>query len=418
MVEATPPNVHLIAIGAELLSADRLETNSHEIQAQLMENGFRVGRCVVVDDRVEEITRVIRTASEEADFIITTGGLGPTEDDVTREAAAKAAGVPLEENAEALADIEQFFRVRNRDFSASNRRQALIPKGATLLRNPIGTAPSFRVKVNAATLFCLPGVPSEMRELIKKEVLPCMLQGRDPSLSRTVIATVHLCGLTESSANDQIRDILQAKDPRAGITVHSSVITLKLTSRSPDAESLVEKTKRRLYDIFGDIIFGEGDDNRIENATGRLLIDKGISFATAESCTGGLIGHLLTSVPGISQVFMEGAITYSGDVKARTLGVPQEMMESHGQVSREVAEAMALGIAKRAGTRAGLGITGIAGPTGGTPEKPVGRVHMAAALDGRATAKEYTFSGNRDQIKARSARLALNLLRRVILDAE
>jgi nicotinamide-nucleotide amidase len=409
------PAIQCIAIGSELLSADRLDTNTHEIQGMLLEAGLRVRRCALVDDDAGEIARAVKTAAASSDAVICTGGLGPTADDVTREGVADAAGVPLVEDAAALADIEAFFRTRGRGIAASNRRQALIPEGGEKLTNPLGTAPGFVKAVRGTPVYCLPGVPSEMRALMKDGVVPRLLSGLAARPARIVQARVHIAGITESSVNDQIEEVLSTPGLLVSIMAHQSTITIKLTAEGEGAQALVDASKKKLGSIFGDRIFSEGEVQRMEEVVGKLLIERGITLGLAESCTGGLAGHLMTDVPGISAVFLEGAVAYSVEAKKRTLKVPEKVIEEHGQVSREVAKAMAKGIAERAGARAGIGITGIAGPGGGTVEKPVGTVHMAVFLDGELRDRKYVFGGDRDMIKMRSARLALDLLRRAVL---
>jgi nicotinamide-nucleotide amidase len=415
MTEKKEAIAHVIAVGSELLSGDRLETNAREIQEMLLDLGLRVGRCVVVGDDREEIASILRASADAADFIIATGGLGPTVDDVTREGAAGAAGVELVENSRALAEIEAFFRDRGREMKASNRRQALVPEGGEVFANPLGTAPGFMVRVKGKPVYCLPGVPAEMRGMMKKNVLPLIRDRLGTRRSNLVQSKVFLIGLTESSVNDRIMDLLQGKDPRCGITVTDSVITIRLLSSGPNAGAALERAKKRLRETFGDRIFAEDGEGRLEEVVGRLLIEQGVTLALAESCTGGLLSHMITGVPGISAVYVQGLVTYAGEAKTRLLGVAEELMIQEGQVSREVAEAMARGAAGRAGTRAGIGITGIAGPGGGTKEKPVGLVHMAVWLDGKVKAREYRFSGDRGMIKRRAAHLALDLLRRCIL---
>jgi nicotinamide-nucleotide amidase len=409
------PVVHCIAIGSELLSADRLDTNSQEIQRILLDAGIRVGRCSVVDDDVRQIAVEVKAAVESAELVICTGGLGPTTDDVTREAVAEAAGVPLVEDPKALADIEAFFRTRGRRIAASNRRQALVPEGGEVLSNPLGTAPGFVKSVEGKPVFCLPGVPAEMRALMREAVVPRLVAAAGSLQVEIAQARVHIAGITESSVNDQIQEILSAPELRVGITAHQSIITIELSAEGEGAADRVEGVKQKLYAIFGDRIFSEGATDKVEDVVGRLLIEQGITLALAESCTGGLVGHLMTDVAGISSVFLEGVVAYSVEAKMRTLKVPEDVIQKHGQVSREVAGAMAQGVAERAGARAGIGITGIAGPGGGTPEKPVGTVHMAVFLDGKIRDKKYVLGGDRDMIKMRSARLALDLLRRTVL---
>jgi len=408
------PRFHVIAVGDELLRGERTETNSREIQALLLAKGVRVSRVVVVGDEEREIAREVKASAARAEGVIVTGGLGPTEDDVTRSAVAAASGRPLREDPRALADLERFFRRLGREMKPSNRRQALVPEGAEVLPNPVGTAPAFRVPVEGTPVFCLPGVPQEMRLLMREAVLP-FVERLPGAGARPAFAAIRLIGPTESTMNDRMEDLLAAGDPRVGITVRHSVITVTLTSDGPGAAERVERARAALLERFGDRVFSPDGTEELEEAVGRLLMERGVTTAVAESCTGGLVSHLLTRVPGISAVFLEGAVTYSGEAKERRLGVPRELLERHGQVSRPAAEAMALGVARGAGARAGLGVTGIAGPGGGTAGKPVGLVHMAAVVDGTLRSAEYRFSGDRDMVQQRAARYALDLLRRTVL---
>jgi len=409
------PQVQVIAVGAELLNGSRLETNSNEIQRMLMDSGFKVGRSVIVDDKVDEIVEEIRIGARKADFVIVTGGLGPTEDDITREAAAEAAGTQLIEDEGAFEDIARFFKRMKRDLDLTNRRQALIPKGGTRIVNNHGTAPAFYISIDKALVFCLPGVPSEMRFLMKDEVIPSMKEAAGDHVKRASTSKVHIIGMNESSVNSQAKKILSAKDPVAGITAHNCVISISLYSEGPGADDRVSKAEAFLHKTFGRKIYASGEDRAIEQAVGSLLIDKNITFSLAESCTGGLVGHLFTQVSGISEVFLEGVVSYSGEAKIRSLGVPLDLLETHGQVSSQTAEAMARGVVDRTGAQLGLSITGIAGPGGGTEEKPVGLVYIAVCFNNEVKVKECRFTGDRGQVKNRSAITAIGFIRSVVL---
>ena len=407
--------LEVLAVGAELLSGARLETNAHYIQRRLDPEGIRVTRVTVLEDDEAAIAGAIRSAARRADAVVVTGGLGPTEDDRTRAAAARALSVPLVEDPEALRSVEAFFTARNRPLKASNRRQALVPEGAEVIPNPVGTAPAFRVLVDEVPVFNLPGVPSEMKRILEDAVVPRLveLRGGEVETARTKI---HAVGLPESEAGDRIAGLMRGDDPRTGITVHDARLTVSLASEGPGAARRVAEAAALVREAFGKHVFAEGGEPDLEGAVGRILIRRKIPFALAESCTGGLIGHRFTEVPGISSVFMEGMVVYQGEAKQRALGVPETVLKAYGEVSAETAEAMARGAAKRAGARLALAVTGIAGPGGGTAEKPVGLVHMAVCFDDEITAKRYLFSGDRSQVKRRTATFALDLIRRVVME--
>jgi len=413
----SPPLAEIIAAGDELLRGDGFDTNSREIQALLLDAGVRTRRSIVVGDAISEIADVMRAAAKRADVIIVTGGLGPTEDDVTREAAAAAAGTELEERTDALASIETYFARIRRPMREGNRRQALVPRGAAVIFNPVGTAPGFTMPLGASRLFCLPGVPREMRSMMEESVLP-RLRDLLAGAPRPARRKIHLAGVPESSANSRIRDVMRGKDPMTGMTAHDMVVTVTLTSFAPEAERVVDEAAARVRAEFGDRVIGEGEGVTLQGAVAGLLIDRNITLATAESCTGGLVGFLLTSVPGVSAVYRQGFVTYAGEAKVRALGVDPGILEQHGEVSVETARAMAEGAAARAGCRASIAITGIAGPGGGTDDKPVGLVCVAARLDGKTAFRELRFGGDREMVRKRSAMAALDLLRRLILGVE
>ena len=408
------PLAEIVAVGEELLRGDVVDANSPEIESLLLEAGVSTRRVTLVGDDVNDVAALLNEASKRSDMVVVAGGLGPTEDDVTREAAARAAGVDLEEDPGALESIAAWFGKTGRPMREDNKRQALLPRGARILANGKGTAPGFRMPLGRACLFALPGVPAEMRAMMKKSVVPSLGE-LFPTCRSIARRSIHLAGVPESSANSRIRELMTGKDPRVGLTVRDTVVTVTITSSSKDAEALVEKAARRVRDEFGDRVFGEGGDTTLPSAVARILIDRSISLATAESCTGGLVGALLTGVAGVSAVYKEGITAYSVEAKIKTLGVDAAVIEKHGQVSTETAAAMAEGAARRAACRAAIGITGIAGPGGGTEEKPVGLVCIAAHFDGTTVVRELRFAGDREMVRVRSALSSLDLLRRLIL---
>jgi len=421
------PDIEICTIGEELLCGDRVDTNSSEIQAMLLRSGLRTRRCTVVGDEIDAIAVIVREGARRAAAFIVTGGLGPTEDDVTREALAVAANAPLEEDPAALAGLEAFFRKVGRPILPGNRRQALIPRGAEVMPNPVGTAPGFVIKIGKCWVFCLPGVPSEMRAMMTDCVRP-RLEVFFPDVPRVVRHSVHLVGVPESVVNQRLLALMESSaDLQVGMTAHQGVVTIKLTSFAPDpvGRAAVDAGTRYVRREFGDRVLGEGEGFSLAQAVVELLIERNITLATAESCTGGLVGFLVTQVPGASRIYLEGAVTYASEAKVRTLGVPRELLAAHGEVSAEVAQAMAQGAAERAGCRAAVvgcraavAITGIAGPGGGTPEKPVGLVYIAAHLDGRTVHRRLQLVGGREVVRRRSAMAALDLLRRMVLGVD
>jgi len=412
---STAPCAEIIPVGNELLRGDAVDTNSKEIQARLAEAGVRTVRSTVVGDDAGAIADAVGSAAERSHVVVVTGGLGPTEDDITREGLAAAAGVELEMRPDALESIKAFFERIGRPMPAGNRCQAMAPAGSRVIANPVGTAPGFEMKLGKSLIFCLPGVPVEMRAMIEAGVLPAV-RGAFPGAPSMARRTLRMIGVPESSANDRIRDLMRSGDPLLGMTAHDMVITITIASFAADGRAKVDGAAEKILAEFGDRIFAEGRDATLAGRVIEMLRERTLTVATAESCTGGLIGYHLTSVPGASDVFREGYVTYTGEAKSRLLGVPPGLIAAQGEVSAAVACAMASGAAEKSGCSASIAVTGIAGPGGGTAEKPVGLVHMAATVAGRTEHKELRFGGGRDAVRRRTAMCALDLLRRMLLD--
>lgn len=406
-----------VAVGTELLRGRGTDTNSSRIQERLLGLGIESTRATVVGDAIDQIADLLGKAADRSDLVLVTGGLGPTADDRTREAAARAAGCDLVEDREALAGVEAFFQRLGRAMKPGNRCQALLPRGAAVLPNPAGTAPGFSLRLKGAWCFFLPGVPREMEVMLDERVVP-FIESTWPHGRRAACRRlIHLAGVPESEANERIRDLMEGRDPEVGMTARDMVLTLSILSFSPDAERLVDEAARAVRAEFGSKVIGEGEGVTLQGVLVKMLVERDITLSLAESCTGGLVGRLVTDVPGASAVFLEGVVAYSVAAKQRTLGIPADLIERHGQVSAEVARAMAEGVAGRTGSRAAVGITGIAGPGGGTPEKPVGLVYVAASFDGRTEWRELRLGGSREMVRRRSAIAALSLLRDVIFEA-
>lgn len=404
----------ILSVGEEILAGDILDTNALEIGERLRQRGFRIRRIQVTGDGIEEIAGALAEACRGVRLLIVTGGLGPTRDDLTRDGLARALGVELEEDPEAVEKIAGFFRRIGRKMAASNRIQALRPHGSRFLDNRRGTAPGLAAELDGVPIYVLPGVPPEMRLMLEEQVLPELDARFGPGQPPARIK-VRAHGLAESVAGDRIADLMGDQQQVAiGITVSDGLLTVSLTARQDDplaGRILVEEKATQVEQRLGRAVFGR-DDATLQQTVVQQLVAKGHRLAIAESCTGGLVSRLVTDVAGSSAVFLEGQVTYSNEAKMRRLGVPADLLEHHGAVSAEVAAAMAAGAAAQAGVEAAISTTGIAGPGGGTEAKPVGLVYLGLSLDGRCATRKVILSGDREMIRMRAARCALDLLRR------
>lgn len=412
--------VEVVAIGDELVHGHSVDTNSAEIARTMAECGFAIGRGTVVGDDPGHLSAALVDAASRGDVVVATGGLGPTEDDRTRDVVAALLGVGLAFDAPSWEAVLELWRSRvpNRPIPESNRRQAMFPEGVEILPNPIGTAPGFRADMpSGAQLFVLPGVPREMRRMLEFEVLPRVLGGRE-GLRPVALHTLAVLGPSEAELGELLQTEMQpGRDPAVGVTAKDGLLIVRILARGPDldaARGAAAAEANRLAPRLGGWLVGggPGDDGvRLEGlVAARLLRDVAdpVTCATAESCTGGLVAGALTDVPGISAAFLGGAVTYSNAAKVRDLGVPAGLIERYGAVSEPVAEAMARGVCGRTGARLGVAITGVAGPGGGSPGKPVGAVCFATCADGvlRTWRRDFPDLG-RSWIRQRAAGEAL-----------
>lgn len=407
----------IVAVGTELLLGQVVDTNSAEIAQGLAELGIDCYFQTHVGDNPLRLAAVLGQALVRSDVVIVTGGLGPTEDDLTKEALAAVAGKRLQLHPEALAQVRGYFERLGREMPENNLRQAMIPEGAEILPNRVGTAPGVYLKVHGAHVFCLPGVPGEMRAMWKEEVAPRLSRlagGPSVILSKTL----RFYGIGESALEERVKDLLHGENPTVAPYASVGEVRLRITAKadSPgEAARIIEPVEREIRSRAGRFLYGEGDDT-LERVAGRLLRERGKKLAVAESCTGGLITHRITNVPGSSAYLRQGWVVYSNEAKVEQLGVRPETLARHGAVSEPVAAEMAQGALQRSGADLAVAVTGIAGPGGGTEEKPVGTVCFALATPGGTRTWTARFAGSREEIKWRSASEALNLVRLALLE--
>jgi nicotinamide-nucleotide amidase len=406
----------IIAVGTELLSGGVLDTNSLYLSEELMLIGLETAFKTVVGDDEKDMEEALRQAFGRVDAVIVTGGIGPTEDDITRKVIAKIIKKRLVLNEDALKAIHARLAGRGKEFAMSNDRQALVPSGARLLQNPIGIAPGFYSSDEGVFIAILPGVPQEMRAMFSEGLRPILEErfGGRMFIRRRILRT---CGLSESAVNQALQDILKRGVPVVGLTAKETGVDIRVIARGSNAEqsqALVDRTDTAIRDNLGDAVYGV-DDQELEEVVGVLLKQRRLKLAVAESCTGGLLGGRITSIAGSSEYFERGAVVYSYLAKTEMLGVPRDLIERHGAVSSEVAEAMALGIQRAAHTDLGLAVTGIAGPGGGTEKKPVGLVCTALASAQGVKIAEHRFLGTREQVRIRASQMALDMVRRYLI---
>jgi len=409
-------NAEIIAIGSEMLTPFRVDTNSLWLTERLNAIGVEVRLKTIVGDDEARLEEAISDALRRSEIVISTGGLGPTEDDVTRKVYARVLKRRLVLHHSTLEKIRARFAKRGIPMPAINERQALILEGATLLENDHGTAPGMLIEDGGRTAILLPGPPREMKPMYSTLVEPVLRQ----TVGEMFILRLKLSifGLSESRVDELAAPIYtRYTNPATTILVKNGEIELHLTAQArseAEAQSRLDQLGGELEEALGDVVYSRSNES-LEQVVGGALRRRGYTVATAESCTGGLLAGRLTEVPGSSHYFNEGVITYSNEAKIARLGVPRELIEAHGAVSEEVALAMARGVRERAGATFGLGITGIAGPGGGSEAKPVGLVYIGLADDEGAKAFRMVFPGDRHFIRILAVNSALDMLRRRIL---
>ena len=402
----------IIFTGTELLLGQVLNTHAQYLGRELSALGIGISRHTTVGDDWDELRKVLREALERAELVITTGGLGPTTDDITLAAIADVLGLPLVLNETVLSWIEEYFAKRNQPVPENLTRQAYFPAGATLLPNAAGTAPGCVVEKNNRTVIALPGPPHELMPMFETHVMP-FLASRLSAKGTLYFRVVKVTGLAEFAVQNLLRNLEGREKVRLGYIAKPGEVHVRIAAEGCDAaeaRELVTGMVEEVHARLGDFIFAY-DEECIEDVTGKLLRAKGYTVAVAESCTGGLLSARLTDIPGSSAYFMGGVVAYDNETKKRILGVREEILREKGAVSFQTAVAMAEGVRRLLSTDAGIGITGIAGPSGGTPEKPVGLVYVAVAVPGKTVVKKYLFSGGRFAVRQGAANAALKMLR-------
>lgn len=407
--------LEIITTGDEIMGGVTLDTNFHWAAEKLVGLGFDLRFHTTVGDDEEDIREALKTAMRRAQAVIVSGGLGPTSDDLTAEVASRFLGVPLELNSVALDMIENRFRERGYRFSEINKKQAYIPQGSKVLKNFWGTAPGFQFEKGGVVFFFLPGVPKEFKAMIEDYVIP-ELDQRSTERKKYKTRIVKTFGLRESEVAERIRDIERA-GMRIGYRPHFPEVHIRVSGYADtedEAEKLVSGVVEEIASRLGECVFST-DGAMLEEIVGRLLSQKKLTLAIAESCTGGLVANRITNVPGSSNYFERGVVSYSNESKIEVLGVPRELIESVGAVSSEVVEAMAVGIRKLAHSDIGIAISGIAGPGGGTEIKPVGMVFIGISHEKGISSQRFQFRGTREEIKLISSEAALDRIRKFIL---
>jgi nicotinamide-nucleotide amidase len=410
-------NFELITIGTELLLGFTLDSNGAEIASALAATGVRVVRRTSVGDRAQDIRQAVDEALKRTGAVLTTGGLGPTRDDVTKRAVAELFQAPLEFDDQVWADLLARFARLLRKPAPSNRSQAEVPRGATVLRNRWGTAPGLWLEGGPGLVIMLPGVPSEMRKLLEHEVLPRLAARAGDSVIESLV--IRTTGIPESSLAERMGNIEEEIEPLTlaylpgleGVDLRVSAWDMT----PADADAQLGLAAQLLRQRAGDHVYGEGGADLAGVVLDRLR-DRGLRLGVAESCTGGLLGARLTEIPGSSDVFVGGVVTYANEMKTALLGVPPELIAAHGSVSEPVAAAMARGALERLAVPVAVSVTGIAGPAGGSESKPVGTVCFGFANDGRSETRRTVFPGSRHEIRARAAQAALFLVLRQLAD--
>lgn len=410
--------VELVSVGTELLLGNIVNTNTQFLAEKCALLGLSMYHQVVVGDNRDRLAEVIRTALDRSDIVILTGGLGPTEDDLTKEVCAEVMGFPLVEDAHTRARIVEYFRNSiYKEIPENNWKQTIVPEGALVLDNDNGTAPGLILEKDGKAAILLPGPPAELYPLFMKKVCP-YLQKLQPEVIRSQM--IKICGMGESQVEDKILDLIDRQtNPTIATYAKTGEVHLRVTAKAKDedeAKKLLKPVVKEIKNRFGDYVYSTKEGETLEMAVVRLLEKYDLTVTTAESCTGGLLAGRIVNVPGASEVFREGFITYSNKAKRKILDVSKSTLKKYGAVSAQAAKEMATGGVFATDADACVAVTGVAGPDGGTDEKPVGLVYIATYMKDSVSVEHYQFKGDRAKVREQSVVKALDLLRRSILE--
>lgn len=409
--------VELVSVGTELLLGNIVNTNARYLSEKCAMLGLNVYYQTTVGDNEERLSEVIRTALNRSDIVVLNGGLGPTEDDLTKETCAKVMGLPLVKDAHTEERLKEYYRGRKKEeLPDSNWKQALIPEGAVVFDNENGTAPGLVVEKDGKTAILLPGPPGELYPMVEKQLCP-YLQNKNSDVILSQM--IKICGYGESKMEEMILDLIDKQtNPTLATYAKLKEVHLRVTARAAseeEAKKLLKPVVKEIKKRFGDAVYTTDENETLQDAVVKLLKKHELTVTTAESCTGGLLAGTLVSVPGVSDVFKEGFVTYSNKAKRRHLDVSKSTLRKYGAVSAQTAKEMAKGGVFATDADVCVAITGLAGPDGATPEKPVGLVYIACYMNDKVQVEEFHFKGNRQKIREQSVVQALDLLRRSIL---
>ena len=409
--------VELVSVGTELLLGNIVNTNARYLSEKCAMLGLNVYYQTTVGDNEERLSEVIRTALNRSDIVVLNGGLGPTEDDLTKETCAKVMGLPLVKDAHTEERLKEYYRGRKKEeLPDSNWKQALIPEGAVVFDNENGTAPGLVVEKDGKTAILLPGPPGELYPMVEKQLCP-YLQNKNSDVILSQM--IKICGYGESKVEEMILDLIDKQtNPTLATYAKLKEVHLRVTARAAseeEAKKLLKPVVKEIKKRVGDAVYTTDENETLQDAVVKLLKKHELTVTTAESCTGGLLAGTLVSVPGVSDVFKEGFVTYSNKAKRRHLDVSKSTLRKYGAVSAQTAKEMAKGGVFATDADVCVAITGLAGPDGATPEKPVGLVYIACYMNDKVQVEEFHFKGNRQKIREQSVVQALDLLRRSIL---
>ena len=408
----------IITVGTEILLGDILNTNCRYLSRELAAMGIEMYYQITVGDNEERLLKTLEESLNRSDIVICTGGLGPTEDDITKEVCAKYFGYELELHKPSLDAMIERFKHMNRVPTKNNEKQAYFPKEAYILKNDNGTAPGCIMEKEGKMIVVLPGPPKEMESMFENYVKPYLSKLTDDVIESEVLRII---GVGESKVENDILDIIDSQtNPTIATYAKGYECTLRITAKAKsveEAKELIKPMSDEMKRRFGQSLYATGETS-IEEVVSKMLVENNLKIAVAESCTGGMVSASLINYPGISSVFMEGCVTYSNEAKMKSLGVKKETLDVYGAVSDNCAKEMASGVAARYNTNVGIATTGIAGPDGGTDEKPVGLVYFGIYINGKVISKKYVFNGDRQGVRERATRTILNDLRLELLNME